>query len=183
MTNILDSISGDDALRVLRSLCASDPEIHKRVESEIEKALSEVDRDDVADEVFSELDAIAVEELWDRSGPKSHGYSSPEDMAVEMVEEALKPYEDKVKQYREIGMLEQSKQYCMGVLKGIYQFEHESKSEFKDWAPDIPGECFDGLLKEWRRTCNRKRDLQEMNDFISRECPKWAEWATKNQTN
>jgi hypothetical protein len=174
MTSILDNISGDDALRVLRSLCASDSEIRKRITSEVEKLLSEVDRDDVADQVSSDLDAIDVQELWDRSGPKRHGYSSPEDMAVEMVEEALKPYEDKVKQYREIGMLEQSKQYCMGVLKGIYRFDQESKSEFKDWATDIPEHCFGGLLDEWRRACTRKHDVQEMNDFISRECPKWT---------
>ena len=34
----------------------------------------------------------------------------------------------------ETGMTPQTKQYCMGVLKGIYDFEHKSKSEFKDWA-------------------------------------------------
>lgn len=182
MKNILDNISGDDALRVLRSLCASDSEIRKRIVLEVEKVLSDVDCDEVASEVFFELDAIGIEELWGRSGPSRHGYSSPDEMAVEMVEEALKPYGDKVQEYRRIGMPEQSRQYCMGILKGIYRFDNESKSEFKDYATDIPGECFGWLLDEWRRECTRKRDVKEMNEFLSRECPKWAKWATKNQT-
>lgn len=41
-------------------------------------------------------------------------------MAVEMVEEALKPYEDKVRQYQEMSMPDEAKLYCMGLLKGIY---------------------------------------------------------------
>ena len=51
----------------------------------------------------------------------------------EMIEEVLKPYADKIQEYDKIGMPEQS-MLCMGVLKGIYQFEHEAKTEFKEWA-------------------------------------------------
>ena len=50
-----------------------------------------------------------------------------------MIEEVLKPYADKIQEYDKIGMPEQS-MLCMGVLKGIYQFEHEAKTEFKEWA-------------------------------------------------
>jgi len=39
----------------------------------------------------------------------------------------------------------------MGVLKGIYMYEHDSNSEFKDWATDIPGECFRELLDKWKK--------------------------------
>jgi len=180
MTDILDSISGDDALRVLRTLCAADAEMHARILSEVENVLSQVDRDEVAGEVFFDLDALTVDELWERSGPKRHGYSSPDEMAVEMIEEALQPHEDKVKQYQEMGMPDQSKEYSMGVLKGIYQFDQESESEFKEQAPDVPGDCFGGILDQWRQRCTRKHDIQDMNVFISRECPKWAKWATKN---
>lgn len=169
--NILDSISGDDALRVLRNLCAADAEMRARVLSEAENVLSEVDRDGVADEVFFDLDVLSVDDLWDRSGRKRHGYSSPAEMAVEMIEETLQPYKDKVKQYQEMGMPDQARQYCMGVLKGIYQFDRESHSEFKEQAPDAPGDCFRWILGEWRRHCTRKHDIEDMNGFISRECP------------
>lgn len=177
MKNMLDRISGDEALQILRTLCSSDTELRKRIESEAEKLLRAVDPEEVASEVIFEfeLEGIDVEELWDRSGKTRYGYSSPDEMAVEMAEEALRPYEDKIQQYGKIGMAEQAKRYCMGVLKGIYRFKHESNTEFKEWATDIPGECFGGILDEWRRGCIGKRDVKEMDAFLSRECPEWAE--------
>ena len=174
MTSVLDSITGNEALRVLRNLCAADAEMGKRILSEVERMLSEVDCDGVADDVLFDLDTLSVDELWERSGPKRHGYTSPDEMAVEMTEETLQPYEDRIKQYQEMGMAEQARQYCMGVLKGIYQFDQESQSEFKEQAPDVPGDCFGGILREWRERCTREHDIQDMNEFISRECPKWA---------
>jgi hypothetical protein len=66
---------------------------------------------------------------------------------------------------------------AMGILKGIYQYEEDSKSEFKDWATDVPGECFGYLFDEWKKRCNNIKDKKEMKNFISDACPNWAEWA------
>ena len=120
------------------------------------------------------LDQIQVEELWDRAGPKRDGYTSPEDMAVEMMEEVLEPYNKGVVRYLKLGMAQEAKLYCMGVLKGIYQFDQESKSEFKGWATDIAGECFGYLLRKWQHETNKEDDLIEMKQFLKKECPKWA---------
>ncbi len=43
-------------------------------------------------------------------------------------------------------MPKEAKLSCMGVPKGIYKYVHESKSEFKDWAVDVPGECFSAIF-------------------------------------
>ena len=175
MSSILSSISGGEAAEILRRLCASDAQLRARIEAEAEKVLREIDVDEVADGVCCDLEMIDVEELWQRSGPTRYGYTEPVEMAVEMLEEALRPHEDRIAEYRKIGMLAPSMQYCMGVLKGIYRFEHESKTEFKDWAVDIPGECFGGILAEWQRTCTREDDAKEMKAFVAHECPDWAE--------
>jgi len=178
MINDLDDLSGEDALRVLKDLCATDAELRTRILAGAKKVLSAVDCDGVAEDVFFSLDILDVEELWDRSGPHRHGYSSPDEVAVEMIEEALRPYQDRLEQYERMGMAEQ---YCMGVLKGIYRFEHESQTEFKDWSPDIPAECFGGILDDWRKHCQARQDRKNMNEFISRECPEWAKWAIKRE--
>ncbi len=180
MKNFLDEISPNDALQVLRKLCDVDPDLRQRIQCEALKLLSNGDADKIADEVYCELDGIDVEELWDRSGPSRHGYSSPEEMAVEMLEELLQRYIDRVKKYHEIGMAQQSREYCMGVLQGIYEFDHRSKSQFKEWAMDVPSECFGALLSDWRRGCSQKDDLVKMNKFISKNCPEWARWAVKS---
>ncbi len=104
MKSILDSISGVEALQILNTLCSSDTELRKRIESEAEKLLCAVDPEEVASEVLFELEGIDVEELCNRSGPSRHGYSSPDEMAVEMIEEVLKPFEDKIQELIRNGM-------------------------------------------------------------------------------
>lgn len=104
--NILDSTSGEDAFRVLRNLCNADAAIHERILSDVKNVLSQVDRDEIADEVLFDLDALSVDDLWDRLGPSRHGYSSPDETAVETTEETLKPHDDRITRYREIDMPE-----------------------------------------------------------------------------
>ena len=177
--NRIDRISPDQALEILRRLTRSDPKINKRIEQEAEQILKDIDVEGICEDVHSALDGIDVEELWDRSGSSRHGYSSPEDMAAEMMEEELEPFNQEVLKYFEMGMTKEAKLYCMGILKGIYRYEQESRTEFKDWATDIPGECFGDLLLEWKKRSGDQSDLKKMGEFIERECSKWAKWVLK----
>jgi hypothetical protein len=177
--NIIDKISPEQALEILRCLAKNSPTIKKQIEREMEEVLKEVDVEEICEEVYSALDGIEVEELWDRSGPSRHGYSEPEDMAIEMMEEELEPFNKEVFRYFDLGMANEAKLYCMGVLKGIYQYEQISESKFKGWAADIPGECFGYLLDEWRKRSGNVNDHKEMGEFITKECGKWANWALK----
>jgi uncharacterized membrane-anchored protein YhcB (DUF1043 family) len=175
---IFEKISGKEALEILRRLAKKDPDIAQQIAKEAKQLLKTVNMGEICEDVFSVLDGIAVGELWDRSGPSSSGYSSPEEMAVEMMEEELDPYNKEVVKYFELAMAQEGKLYCMGVLKGIYKYAHESNSEFKDWATDVPEECFGYLLEEWKKRTKRKKDLKNMEDFLSIECSDWAKWAT-----
>ena len=47
-------------------------------------------------------------------------------------------------------MHQEAKLYCMGILKGIYQYEEDSGSEFKDWATDVLGESFGYIFQTSR---------------------------------
>lgn len=176
---ILNKISPEKALKILKRLSEKDQNITQRIEKEAEELSEAVDLEEICGNVYSVLDGIDVEELWDRSGPCRDGYSSPEDMAVEMMEEELEPYNKEVMEYLELGMANAAKFYCMGVLKGIYKYAQESKSEFKNWAVDIPEECFGYLLEEWKKKTKNRNNVKEMSIFIEKEFKNWAEWALK----
>jgi len=176
---ILNKISSEEALEILRRLAKKDSEIARKIEKEAVKLLKKIDSEEICEEVFSVLDGIDVHELWDQSGPRADGYSSPEEMAGEMMEEELDAYNKQVIKYLELGMAKEAKLFCMGVLKGIYRYVQESKSEFKNWAIDIPEECFGYLLEEWKKRKKNKHDLNDMNKFLEKECSSWAEWAVK----
>ncbi len=176
MKDILDQIQPTEALVILRKLAESDTGTKKRIAEIAEDLIKDVDIDEICDDVFSTLDFIDVHELWDRSGSSSDGYTSPEDMAYEMVEEALDPFEKEVHRLFDLGLTEEATLSCMGILKGLYKYEHESKSEFKDWVPDVPGECYDHLLREWKKLNKSKNNDKDMDSFSERECSKWAQY-------
>lgn len=114
--------------------------------------------------------------IRDRSGSKTDGYCSPEEMAVEMFEEALEPFLQEMNRLSDLKMLEEAKFYCMRIIKGIYEYEKDSRSEFKDWATDMSAESFGYILGQWIKKSTTE-DKQEMNEFIGNECPDWAKWA------
>jgi len=95
---------------------------------------------------------------------------------LEMVEKALEPFHGELRRLLDLKTHEEAKLYCMGVMKGLYLYEEESESEFKDWATDIPGECFGGVLRKWAKGRN-DADKKEMRAFIEEKCSGWAKGA------
>ncbi len=144
--DIINKISPREALVILRSLAKSDKEIKNTIIEFAEDLFGDIDVEEIGEDVFYALDGIDVHDLWDSSGAKVDGYISPEDMAFEMVEEQLQTYYQELFRLCELKMAQEAMQYCMGVLKGIYRYVNESESEFKDWATDIPEECFGYLI-------------------------------------
>ena len=59
------------------------------------------------------------------------------------------------------------------VLKGIYQFEKESISEYKDWATDAPAENFEWVLDECKKGQRDPKDIVEINEFIEKNFADW----------
>ena len=112
--------------------------------------LSGVDPEDVAVVLYNELDALEVEEVWDRAGPTRHGYVDPGEAADGMIEEVIEPYLEELRKYQALGMNTEANRMCMGLLLGLYRFEDESTSEFKNWAPDAPGEFAWAVVEAWR---------------------------------
>jgi len=177
--DIINKISPDEALVILRSLAQSDNKIKSKICEIAEDLFRDIDIEEIAEDVFYALDGIDVHDLWDSSGPKRDGYISTENMAFEMVEEQLNTYYQELFRLCELNMAQESLRYCMGVLKGIYRYANESESEFKEWATDIPEECFGYLIGEWKKRCKRKGQVKDMTLFINEECHRWSGSANK----
>ena len=96
----------------------------------------------------------------------------PNELAVQMFEEAMEPYQEELKRYHTLKLSEQEREYCKGILKGIHLFSAISTSEYKNWADDAPGETFRFILDEWKKTA-RVSDAKDMDEFVMRECADW----------
>lgn len=176
---LIDKITPEQANIILRNLWASNSKCRKLIEMETMRIFKSIDYEEISNLVCSDLDSLDVEELWDRSGPSSKGYNSPEDMAVVMFEEVLSEYNDQLKKYYELKMESEAKEYCKGVLKGIYDYATGSNSKFLEWATDVPEEMFGEIHSRWKKDCRNAKWSKEMDDFISTECKDWAKWVLK----
>ncbi len=170
---VIDSIQPNEAMQILHRL-AEDPTTRNRIEDLAIECLSSVDVEDVADRVYEELDMIDVHDLWESSGATRHGYVEVTDRAGEMFDEALEPMRDEMERYRGLSMRREETVVLMGMLKGLYDYEAESTSEFKDWATDAPRDRFSNLLKVWQEGCDYPDERREVEDFLRKEVPGWS---------
>lgn len=169
--DIIDNISANDALTILNILSEEDVKIRERITRIAKEHLSGADFEDIASQVFFDLNAIEVEELWDRSGSTSYGYVEPVEMAFEMFEETIKPFLEELQKLQKLSMHEEAKNYCKGILKGIAQFENESKTEYADWAEDVPRDCCSMVFEEWKKNCKNAKHIKEIKEFIKKIFP------------
>ena len=65
-SQIFNRITPDEALDILKTLAKSDKELKKKIIDLAEALFTDVDFDDVCENVFHALDGIDVHELWDR---------------------------------------------------------------------------------------------------------------------
>lgn len=177
---VLESITGDDALAILEVLIGSDKNLAQKIDTIAQALFNDVDIDGVAGSVQMELELLQAEEVWDRSGAKRDGYVDSSVAAWEMMKEVLKPFQDEVTKYQRLSWLKEADLTCQGLLKGLYVFEKESSTEFKDWATDLPSEYFGIILDEWKNIFKKRRPYKRMEKFLQENCPDWTSWAMKS---
>ncbi len=63
---------------------------------------------------------------------------------------------------------------CMGLLLGLYRFDHESTSKFKDWAPDAPSGFAWVVVNAWKAGAPSRADVAAVKAFIEDELGGWG---------
>ena len=170
---VLDKVGTEHANEILQRLADEDAKISKRIQELALEYLTDVDPDGISEDIFYDLNILDVEDVWNNSGSTRYGYVDPNELAFEMFEEVLEPYIDDLRKCQKLSMDEKAKLHCMGILKGIDQFEREGTTEFKDWAVDAPYENFMKVFEEWREENKNPKNLEEMDEFIKKNFPKW----------
>lgn len=176
MYDVISKLTPEQALEVVMRLSDKGGAIRDAVLAEAGNVLSEIDLDQSAEKVFFVLDSVDVQDCWNRAGNSRDGYTSPDEAAFELIEEQLQPFFDQAGRYHALGMTEEAVTSCRGVILGIYRYQHESKSEFREWSVDIPIECAGDLLSRWRERGRNSAPNTAMDAFIRDRCPNWARY-------
>jgi hypothetical protein len=163
----LDDLEQEQVSYILKKLAQDDVSITSRIQEIIKQLDSHLDATKIADEIFERLDAIDVEDLWHQSGSTRYGYVEPCEKAYEMVEETISPFIKKLSKYLSTSMWEEAKTISIGIVKGLYEYDTHSESEFKDWAPDVVDEMVGNVIDEWKDHCKNEALLDEIEKLIA----------------
>ncbi len=176
MTDVIGKITSEQALLIVERLCRKGGEVRDAIIAEAMSLLSEFTLEEVAGEVFDALDLIDVQDCWDLAGGSRNGYTSPEEAAVDVIEDELQPFFDQVERYHDLAMTAEEAAYCQAVVLGIHRFDRESNAEIKQLAKDLPAQYAGALLDDWRRRNPDKAGIAAMEAFVREKCSKWAAW-------
>jgi hypothetical protein len=91
-----------------------------------------------------------------------------------MFEQALEPVREEMRRLHRLGKQAAAREYCVGLLRGLWKFEQEGATEFKDWAIDAPHNVFEEVLEEWRKGFKDPATRKAIEDLVEREFPGWA---------
>jgi hypothetical protein len=171
----LESLSGADALAILKLLVERHDNLTQVIDAVAEELLREVDVEGLGADVKDALEFLEVEDVWNRSGASRDGYVDPGEAAWEMFDETLQPFRQDVEKYRKLSMFKEANLCYQGILKGIHDFDNESSTEYKEWAVDTPTEYFGLVLDEWKALPEGRLPLSEMRHFVDDQCPAYAE--------
>jgi hypothetical protein len=172
---VVQILSCEQASTVLRRLVAKGGDVADAIAAEAVALLSEVNRDEVANEVYIMLDSIDVQDCWDRAGKHRHGYVHEDEVAYDLIQEVLRPFDDQISQYRLSELEPQEILYTQGVVCGLYRYLKESRSEFKDWCVDMPESFAQEIVESWRKRHTQDPEaLKAMAGYLDEHCPEWS---------
>ena len=106
--------------------------------------------------------------------------------AEELLEEAVEPFVGDMKRYLEIGLEDQARQFCQGVLLGPYRVRDGRDNDILNWSPDFRREAAGNALEVWSETGwadregapAKKRRRRLSPDFVREHMPNW-DWVLK----
>jgi len=162
MINFILGLNADQVSQVVRDFLSEHPDMTKNVYDIAMKVASDVDIDDIMDDVFFELDRIDFDDLNDRSGNTRYGYVDPSEAEFSLFEEALDPFIDEMEKLQQRSLPAAAKSTCIGIIKGLLKYKKESKSDFSGWAGDTSNAFVDIVVKKWKKGKPNKDDIAEV---------------------
>jgi hypothetical protein len=180
--NLLDKLESHEAAAVLSGLLARHAELRPEAEAIARAVLGQVSMFTVAGEVEDALLQFDYDDLNGRAGGHSWGYVSPDEAAVELLEEAIEPFVAQMTRHLDMGLETEALEVCQGILLGLYQVRDGAGNDILGEAPEFPDESAAHVVGLWtgkdevkaggRKTGPRRTIPRE---FVRQQVPEW-EW-------
>lgn len=181
--DVIDSLKPEESVQVLRRLLSLHPDLRAEAEQITGALLGTVSFEDTADAVEDAVTQFGLDDLNERAGAHSWGYTEPTEAAWELLDEAMEPFMEDMKRYLDLGLEKEALEVCKGIVLGLYQIRDRTADEFLGWAPDFPAEAATNALQCWlcgggRKPADKSATTKRRvfpRDFIGVHVPEWRE--------
>ena len=177
-SGLLDRLSSEEAVTVLRHLLDQHPELRSEAGQFAARLVSSSSIEEIAEDVHGRITSIDLDDLNGRAGAHSWGYVEPSQAAIDLLEEAVEDLEEDMKRRVEMGLVAAAEVVCAGIVEGLYQARNTQSEGALSWAPDFPGEEADHVVAEFLRACRpaaRKASQKSLMETLAKRVPEWAE--------
>ena len=120
-SGLLDRLSSEEAVTVLRHLLDQHPELRSEAEQFAARLVSSSSIEEIAEGVHGRITSIDLDDLNGRAGAHSWGYVEPSQAAIDLLEEAVEDLVEDMKRRVELGLVAAAEVVCAGIVEGLYQ--------------------------------------------------------------
>ncbi len=172
--NYLETLTPEQIILVLTQLLQTNPEIKIAFDELAQSFLISITSAEIAEEIYSSLDEIDMEDVLNRSGRQSDGYYKyPDEILGDDIEEILDPFVRRITNYIHQNLPQQANALCKGVLKGLYDFEKLSGSELlNELVDDLESIAQAEIIPLWKKI-SYIEDSKSIDNFIHKELQDW----------
>jgi hypothetical protein len=178
---VFDKLDSAEAASVLRELMDRHGELRSETEAIAMDRLSAILPLSGADDVEDAVLQFDYHDLNSRAGSHSWGMPNRPRLLRNFWRKPVEPFVDSMKRYLEMGLEDQARQFCQGILLGLYRVRG-GDNDILNWAPDFPGEAAGHALEIWTKTDGTegagapadKRRRRLSTDFEQQHMPDWS---------
>ncbi len=177
---LIEALDASEAKRLLATLLDARPDLVAEAAALASAELGSMTVERVATDVAHAVEAVRVEDVWERSGPQSDGsYVEPVEAAWAVLEDSIARFTKDLERRIGRGREEEALAICEGALLGLYRIEQTHGEGLLDGhAPDFIVEAACSVLQTWKKSGGRARprgarDWVAMRAFVSKNLPEW----------
>ena len=149
ITALIDPLDLDEARRVLHTIATDHPDLHGHITRAIRTR--PITSDIVAERIIERIAVLGFDELNARSGRSEYGYTSPDEAAWELLEEAVEADVQRIGELLRVGRVDAARHHAAGILQAMDMLDAEcSDNPVLAAAPDFPDETVYAVQRAWK---------------------------------
>ena len=162
-------LSTNQLEELVRRLAQDDAELASRIDRLTRELFFEVSINEVADELYSRLESITVEQCIEGAGQFFYGeYRDVQDVAYELIKRVCKPHLDLIGQFHQEGRHEAEFSMIKGVALALQTYIQECDVSMSPFGNDVAETLTSDLLYNLRqRHPGEPQVAQQVEEFIN----------------